>query len=90
MRPAAACRLFNFPVEGTAAYSWVPGVSWSDHLSFWRSDYPALMITDTAFFRYRHYHSSQDAPEKLDYARVAAVVEGVTRMLIRLADDDNL
>ena len=23
----------NFPVEGTAAFSWVPGVSWSDHLS---------------------------------------------------------
>ena len=80
----------NFPVEGTAAFSWVPGVSWSDHLSFWRSGYPALMITDTAFFRYRHYHSSQDTPEKLDYARMAAVVEGLAGMLIRLADDDNL
>ena len=79
----------DFPVEGTAAFSWVPGVSWSDHLSFWRCGYPALMITDTAFFRYRHYHSSQDTPEKLDYARMAAVVEGVAGMLISLADDEN-
>ena len=79
----------DFPVEGTAAFSWVPGVSWSDHLSFWRSGYPALMITDTAFFRYRHYHSSQDTPEKLDYTRMAAAVEGLAGMLVRLTHDDN-
>jgi hypothetical protein len=47
------------------------------------------MITDTAFFRYRHYHSSQDTPEKLDYTRVAAVVEGLAGMLVRLTHDDN-
>jgi len=48
------------------------------------------MITDTAFFRYPHYHSPQDTPEKLDYHRMAAVVEGLARMLIRLADDERL
>jgi hypothetical protein len=80
----------DFPVEGTATFSWVPGVSWSDHLNFWRQGYPALMITDTAFFRYPHYHSPQDTPEKLDYDRMAAVVEGLAEMLIRLADDERL
>ena len=39
---AAFKAITNFPVEGTAAFSRVPGVSWSDHLSFWRSGYPAL------------------------------------------------
>jgi Zn-dependent M28 family amino/carboxypeptidase len=80
----------DFPVEGTATFSWVPGVSWSDHLNFWRQGYSALMITDTAFFRYPHYHSSQDTPEKLDYHRMAAVVEGLAGMLIRLVDDESL
>jgi Zn-dependent M28 family amino/carboxypeptidase len=80
----------DFPVEGTATFGWLPGVSWSDHLSFWRVGYPALMITDTAFFRYRYYHSPEDTPEKLDYARMAVVVEGLAEMLIRLADEADL
>jgi Zn-dependent M28 family amino/carboxypeptidase len=77
----------DFPSEGTATFGWLPGVSWSDHLSFWRVGYPALMITDTAFYRYRYYHSFEDTPEKLDYVRMAAVVEGLAGMLIRLAGD---
>jgi len=80
----------DFPVEGTATFSWVPGVAWSDHLNFWRQGYSALMITDTAFFRYPHYHSPRDTSEKLDYHRMAAVVEGLAGMLIRLVDDESL
>ncbi|HEX8874569.1 MAG TPA: M28 family peptidase [Nitrosospira sp.] len=80
----------DFPVEGTAAFGWLPGVSWSDHLNFWRRGYPALMVTDTAFFRNPDYHSPRDTPEKLDYCRMAAVVEGLAGMLIRLADDEGL
>jgi hypothetical protein len=43
------------------------------------------MVTDTAFHRYRHYHQPTDTPEKLDYARMAQVVEGLARTLERLA-----
>lgn len=78
----------DFPLECTATFGWIPGVSWSDHLSFWREGYPALMVTDTAFFRYEHYHSPLDTPEKLDYARMARVTEGLAGMLLGLADDD--
>lgn len=80
----------DFPVEGTATFGWLPGVSWSDHLNFWREGYAALMVTDTAFFRYPHYHASQDTPEKLDYRRMATVVEGLAGMLIKLVDDESL
>jgi hypothetical protein len=31
------------------------------------------MITDTANFRYEHYHQPTDTPEKLDYQRLAAI-----------------
>jgi Zn-dependent M28 family amino/carboxypeptidase len=80
----------DFPIESTAAFGWLPGINWSDHLNFWRSGYPALMITDTAFFRYRYYHSPHDTPEKLDYSRMASVVQGIVGMLVRLADDESL
>ena len=75
----------SFPCESLAAPAIVPGVAWSDHSSFWRAGYPALMVTDTAFYRYRHYHTAQDTPEKLDYARMAAVVAGLAGMLGRCA-----
>ncbi len=80
----------DFPVESTAAFGWLPGINWSDHLNFWRCGYPAIMITDTAFFRYRYYHSPEDTPEKLDYHRMAAVVEGLAGMVVKLADDEGL
>jgi hypothetical protein len=42
------------------------------------------MVTDTAFFRYRHYHQASDTPEKLDYPRMARVVCGVAGVMRRL------
>ena len=35
------------------------------------------MITDTAFYRNHNYHTQHDTAEKLDYKRMAMVVEGV-------------
>ena len=76
----------DFPVESLATLWFVPGVAWSDQLSFWRQDYPALMVTDTAFYRNRHYHSPHDTPEKLDYASMARVVDGLGRAILTLAE----
>src|SRR5437763_6383409 len=45
----------DFPSEGAALPSAVPGVGWSDHWSFWKHGYKAIMVTDTAPFRYPHY-----------------------------------
>jgi hypothetical protein len=77
----------NFPVESLATFEIVPGVGWSDQLSFWREDYRALMVTDTAFYRYAHYHTAQDTPDKIDYRRMAEVVEGLAGALERLANE---
>lgn len=67
----------RFPSEGAALPGGIPGVNWSDHWSFWEVGYPAIMITDTAPFRYPYYHTSQDTPDKLDYDRMARVVNGI-------------
>jgi Zn-dependent M28 family amino/carboxypeptidase len=75
----------DFPAESAALPFWLPGVAWSDHYSFWMVGYPALMVTDTAFYRYAHYHTAQDTPEKLDYTRMAHVTEGLYGAIRRFA-----
>jgi hypothetical protein len=71
----------KIPSEGAALPSFVPGVSWSDQWSFWRCGYPGIMITDTAPFRYPHYHSASDTPDKLDYDRFTLVVSGMEKVI---------
>jgi len=82
---AAFRRHSQFPAEHVATFSWIPGVAWSDHLAFWRQGYRALMVTDTAFYRYSHYHAATDLPDELDYISMAAVTEGVAHAVASLA-----
>jgi len=77
----------DFPLEHIATLRWVPGVAWSDHLSFWRLGYRALMVTDTAFYRYPYYHSAEDIPEKLVFSQLARVTEGLFHALARLSEE---
>ena len=82
---AAFRRSTQFPSEGVVAPSTIPGVGWSDQWAFWRAGYPAIMVTDTAPFRYPYYHTAQDTPGKLDYDRLARVVGGLQRVVEELA-----
>lgn len=75
----------KLPSEGATLPAFIPGVSWSDHWAFWKNDYPAIMVTDTAPFRYRHYHEPGDTPDKLDYDRFALVVSGLEKVISDLA-----
>ncbi len=75
----------SFPSEGVAAPGWWGGVHWSDHSSFWREGYPALMVTDTALYRYPHYHAAGDTPDRLDYEGLARVTAGLARVVAELA-----
>jgi len=75
----------TFPIESYIGPGFVPGVDFSDHWSFWKEGYPAVMITDTAFYRYPHYHQASDTYEKLDYPSMAHVVSALSNVLIDLA-----
>ncbi len=75
----------TLPSEGAALPAAVPGVGWSDHWAFWQHGYPALMITDTAPFRYPHYHARTDTPEKLDYESMARLVSALEKVINDLA-----
>jgi hypothetical protein len=78
-------RTVAFPSEGVAAPESIPGIGWSDQWAYWKFGWPALMVTDTAPFRYPHYHSVRDTPDKLDYGRLARVVKGLEGVLRDLA-----
>jgi Zn-dependent M28 family amino/carboxypeptidase len=74
-----------FPSEGTAAPGWLTGVGWSDHWAFWQHGYAAIMITDTALFRYAPYHTPTDTPDRIVYDKMARVVAGLARVVTDLA-----
>lgn len=74
-----------FPAEGLAAPGWIEGVGWSDHWAFWQQGYAGVMVTDTAPFRYPHYHSRTDTPDRLVYDRLSRVVLGLDRVIRELA-----
>ena len=74
----------RFPIESIATTSLVPGINFSDHDSFWRKGYQAVMVTDTAFYKNPHYHCPSDAHEKLDYRSMAEVVKGLYYVILDL------
>jgi len=78
-------RAGKLPAEGAAMADVVPGIGWSDHWSFWRTGVPAVMVTDTAPFRYAHYHEETDTPEKLDFDRLARAVVGLADVIEELS-----
>lgn len=57
----------------------------SDQRSYWRFNYPALMINDTSFIRNPHYHKKSDTIETLDFDKMTEVInssyKAVTNMI---------
>ena len=77
----------QFPAEGIAAPDFVSGIGWSDHWSFYREGYPAVMVTDTAPFRNPHYHEDTDRVEVVSPEHLARVVEGLEAVISELAGE---
>jgi Zn-dependent M28 family amino/carboxypeptidase len=73
----------QLPVRSINAPSVLDGIDFSDHRSYWAEGYPALMVTDTAFFRNARYHQADDRHETLDYRRMALVVQSVFALVQR-------
>lgn len=73
------------PTIGGIAPSTIPGIAWSDHAAFANRGIPALMLTDTAPFRYPHYHRTTDTPDKVNVEVLARITTGLDMTLRRLA-----
>ena len=75
----------QFPSTGGVGPGFVPGIDWSDHWAFEEFRYPAVMITDTAYFRYPHYHKTTDTPDKVDTDKLARITHGIERVVREMA-----
>ena len=75
----------TLPVRSLNGPRFIPGVDFSDHLPYWNAGYPAVMITDTAFYRNLAYHTEEDTPDRLDYEKMADVVLGVYQAVMSLS-----
>ncbi len=78
-------RAGTLPSEGIAAPELLRDIARSDHSSFWRAGYPAIMVTDTAPFRYPHYHTAEDTPERVDFDSLTRAVIGLHATINHLA-----
>jgi Zn-dependent M28 family amino/carboxypeptidase len=77
------------PPKGTKHISsslpaFIGEITLSDHKCYWDEGFPAILVSDTSFLRYPHYHLMSDTAEKLDYERMADVVDGLEAALERL------
>jgi Zn-dependent M28 family amino/carboxypeptidase len=67
----------TLPVRSINAPTLLQGIDFSDHRSYWAEGFPALMVSDTSFLRNLDYHLAGDTPDRLDYGRMAQVVQAV-------------
>jgi Zn-dependent M28 family amino/carboxypeptidase len=84
--PVECAATFTLPRRIFRSVSPLLGTDWSDHWSFWYCGYPAIMLTDTALFRYPYYHSVEDTVDKLDYHSLARVTYGIYKALERMVE----
>jgi Zn-dependent M28 family amino/carboxypeptidase len=84
---ASMTQTIDLPVYSINAPSFIPGVDFSDHVNFWHNGYPAVMITDTAFYRNHAYHTNEDRAERLNYEKMAQVVYAVFDYVVKLSND---
>ncbi len=78
-------KLAQFPSEGVSLPSWIPGIGWSDQWSFWQQGYQGIMVTDTAPYRYPYYHTEQDTLDKIDFEKLARIVNSLSDVISDLA-----
>lgn len=74
----------QFPLEGLIAPTLIPAVDLSDQWSFWQMGYPAIMLTDTALYRNRHYHTHRDTIEKLNFVSITKITAALPQMFNHL------
>ena len=77
MRQVSGLPIETLSVPGNGML--IPAVRLSDHSPFWDLGYPALMVTDTSFYRNLHDHRATHTIETLDLEFMAKVCEEVTR-----------
>jgi len=69
-----------------ATFGFITGIDWSDQWSFWQCGYPAIMLTDTALFRYPYYHTSEDTSDKINNRQLSRATYGIFKALLKMVE----
>ena len=80
-------RYTNLPAYSINAPKSLTGIDFSDHRSYWSFGFPAIMITDTAFYRNEAYHTTEDTYDRLNYESMAKVTFGLFMYIKELNED---
>jgi hypothetical protein len=59
-----------------------PSIGNSDHINYWKHGFPALLVSDTMSYRNKYYNTLNDTAEKLNYAGMAMVVQGLYQTIM--------
>ncbi|QMU62856.1 MAG: peptidase, M28 family protein [Flavobacteriaceae bacterium] len=62
----------------------ISGVDFSDHLNYWKFNYEAVMITNTAFYRNKNYHTDKDLLKTLDLKKLNLVILQLYNAIVKL------
>jgi hypothetical protein len=76
--------LATIDAQNLKAPSKIQGIDFSDHLNYWKFDYDALMITNTAFYRNYNYHQASDKMETLDISKMMKVIDATALAIINV------
>jgi Zn-dependent M28 family amino/carboxypeptidase len=81
-RTHSAIKAFTFSDKDDVVIN-ARGISWSDHWSFWKAGYHAIMVTDTAPMREPNtYHKENDIPVSVSYDSLVEVTKGLLAILV--------
>jgi Zn-dependent M28 family amino/carboxypeptidase len=64
----------------------ITGINLSDNYSFVQNGYPAIMLTDTAFWRNRNYHTAQDRFETINFKFLAYNIIHICETVAKIAN----
>lgn len=70
------------PTKSFKAPQWAGGIDLSDHRNYWKFGYSAVMITNTAFFRNKQYHTDGDTAERLNIPKMAMVTDELYQTIL--------
>jgi Zn-dependent M28 family amino/carboxypeptidase len=79
----------QLPIESLCVpfNGWIlPDTRLSDHASFWDHGWPAVMVTDTSFFRNPNYHRPTDTLATLDFPFMAQLTRGLENTFEGIAE----
>ncbi|MCL4164784.1 UNVERIFIED_CONTAM: hypothetical protein GTU68_026779, partial [Idotea baltica] len=62
----------------------ISGVDFSDHLNYWNHNFAAVMITNTAFYRNKNYHTNKDKLETLDLEKMNLVIKQLYKAIKKI------